>query len=143
MRSLVVRPHSLNRAVDNWFNDFFRTPAFEDVDSRAFTPRVDVAESDDKISLSFELPGMEKDQIKVMVKDGMLTVSGERRAEESTENKGYVRREIMSGSFERSFTLPKHVVADKIVADYKNGILEVSIPKAEEAKPKEISVKIA
>ena len=86
---------------------------------------------------------MEKDNFKINVKDNVLTVSGERKDESEEKADNYIRSEIRSGSFSRSFTLPKTVDVDKINADYKNGILELTLGKREEAKPREIDVKVS
>ena len=93
--------------------------------------------------MRFEVPGWDKSDLKINVKDKVLTVSGEQREESQEKNENYIRSEIRSGSFCRSFTLPNTVDADKIKADYKSGILELTLGKREEAKPKEIEVKVS
>lgn len=142
MRNLVTTDR-VNRDLANFFGDFLSFPKFNinfDVD---FLPRVNISDNPDNLTLTFELPGMEKGDIKVMVKDDVLTVSGERRIEREKKQDSYVRSEICSGSFSRSFTLPDAVDAAKISADYKNGLLEIILPKLEEKKPKEIKVKVS
>jgi HSP20 family protein len=93
--------------------------------------------------LTFELPGMDKKDIKVQVKDSVLTVSGKRELKSETKEGNTVRSEIWSGSFSRSFTLPDSINPEKIAADYKNGLLEIRMDKLEEVKPKEIEVRVS
>nr|MBN2276293.1 Hsp20/alpha crystallin family protein [candidate division Zixibacteria bacterium] len=127
---------------DSFFENFFNAPVFKGNTDCDFMPRVDIVENKEAIDLHFELPGMEKDQIKVMVEDGVLTVSGERRQESEEKDKNYIRTERSYGSFSRSFTLSENVDHEHIQAEYKNGILNVSLKKTEKAKPKEISVAV-
>lgn len=146
MNCMTVRPRelSLNRPIDRFFEDWFKLASGRDVSYSAdFSPRVNIRETDDKVALTFELPGMNKNDIKVVVKDGVLNVSGQREFKNEEKNDEYVRRELRSGSFSRSFTLPDTIDADKIDADYKNGLLEVVMSKREEVKPKEVEVKIS
>ena len=130
-----------NRDFEGLFNSFFGTPWQQPTHSE-FNPRVEVTEDKDQLRLQAELPGLEKDAIKVMVEDGVLTISGEKKSHNKEDGPDYVWSEVSIGSFSRSFTLPDYVEADKIVADYKNGILVLTLPKAEKSKPKEIEVKI-
>lgn len=145
MTYLTVRPKrdAWSSDMDSWFEDFFRWPTRVREAQDEFAPRVNIAETKDEIRLTFELAGMDKKDIKVMVHDGVLTVSGKREMKSETENDNCVRREIRAGEFSRSFTLPDTVNADKIVADYKNGLLDVSLAKLEEVKPKEIEVQVS
>jgi HSP20 family protein len=89
------------------------------------------------------MPGLNKEDIKVWVENDVLSVTGERKAEKEEKEDAFVRREINSCSFRRSFTVPKTVDAKSIKADYKNGMLEIHLVKTEEAKPKEIEVKVS
>ena len=143
MRCSVVRPNRIGHEIDNFFNDFFGYPKVWSVNGASFVPKVDIVENDDSVAMRFEVPGMEKDNFKVNVKDNVLTVSGERKSESEEKADNFIRSEIHSGSFSRSFTLPKTVDVDKINADYKNGILELMLGKREEAKPREIDVKVS
>lgn len=145
MKSLMNRPNSVpgNRLLDPFFEDFFSAPSlFARADSD-FVPRVDIRDSKDHLTLSFEVPGMKKEDFKVSVKDNILSVSGSREVRDEESNEQYIRREIQTGSFCRQFTLPPTVRVDNIDAQYKNGILAVSLAKLEEAKPKEIEIKIS
>ena len=105
-------------------------------------PAVDVFEEKDDIVVKAELPGMEKDNIEVNLTDHMLTIKGEKKKEEEIKEENYYRAERSYGSFLRTLELPRDVHADKIKASFKNGILEVRMPKTEEAKAKEIKVKV-
>jgi len=135
----------LNRTTcdfDDIVDSFFKAPVFRNGIDRDFMPRVDIVEDKEKLNLLVELPGMEKDEIKVLVEDGILTISGERKMENEEKDKNYIRTERFYGSFSRSFTLPDNLDSEKISADYKNGILNISLARAEKAKPKEIKVDI-
>lgn len=108
-----------------------------------WTPSLDAHEDKDKYVVSVEVPGLKKEDIHVSVHDGVLTVSGERK-EEKTEKDGTVhRRERFYGKFSRSVSLPTAVNPAKVGAVYKDGVLTVEIPKAEEAKPKTVEVKVS
>ncbi len=103
-------------------------------------PVVDIDETEDAFSIKAELPGVEKDDVSINIDKGVLTIKGEKKTE--TEDKKRHRVECSYGSFVRSFTLPQSVNVDDVEAEYNNGILNLTIPKSEEAKPKEIEVKI-
>ncbi len=109
----------------------------------AWYPAVDVEEEPDKYLVKAELPGMKQEDIKVSVRDGTLILTGEKKTEHEEKHEGYHRYERSYGKFQRAFTLPTQVKSEKIKATYKNGILEIDIPKSEEAKPKEIEVKVS
>lgn len=108
-----------------------------------WNPPVDIFEEKDGLVLKAELPGMKKEDIEVRVENNVLTLQGERKRESETKEDGYHRSERAYGTFSRSFSLPTSVNTSKIGAEYKDGILSVSLPKAEEAKPKQIDVKVA
>jgi HSP20 family protein len=128
--------------MDSLFNSFFNFPRLRTDDSCDFMPRVNIKDTKDNVILNFELPGMEKKDIKVTVKDDVLTVSGQRNFKSEEKDNGWVRTEISSGSFSRSFTLPDTVDPEMVNADYKNGMLEIKLSKRPERKPKEIEVNI-
>jgi HSP20 family protein len=127
---------------DSMFNSFFRTPASQSDCDCGFMPRADIVDEKDAVKIDIELPGMTKDDIKVTIENDILTISGERKAESRQEDKNYIRTERAYGSFSRSFTLSDEIDTEKINADYKNGILSLTLTKQEKAKPKEISVEI-
>jgi HSP20 family protein len=106
-------------------------------------PSLDAHEDKDKYTVSLEIPGMKKEDMHVSVHDGVLTVSGERKGETEKKDGTMHRRERYFGKFSRSVSLPSAVSADKVNAIYKDGVLTVEIPKAEEAKPKTIEVKVS
>ena len=132
---------NLNGRADRLFNDFFY-PSRGVLPSRDldWNPRVDIYEEEDAIVLKAELPGVEKDNIVVDVKDRVLTLKGERSSNSEVKEENYYRRERTFGSFERRFNLPDNVDAEKITADYKDGVLKVDIPKPEETKQRKITV---
>jgi len=106
------------------------------------TPAVDLYEEKDDIVVKAELPGMEKDNIEVNLSGNRLTIKGEKKEEEEVKKEGYYRSERSYGSFLRTLELPAEVQADKVKAAFQNGVLEIRLPKSEEAKKKEIQVKV-
>lgn len=147
----------LRDEIDRVFEDFRRgtwsTPFFgRSLDTEPFwrrefslsgVPAVDIAEKDGAYEITAELPGMEEKDIDVQLSEGMLTIKGEKKEEKEEKKKDYHLSERHFGSFRRSFRVPEGVDADKIVADFKNGILTMTLPKSAQAKKKErkISVK--
>jgi HSP20 family protein len=108
--------------------------------SSTWMPAVDVWETDKELVLSFDLPGIPEDKIAVELEDNVLTVTGERERTQEHSNDRFYRFERRYGSFSRSVTLPTGVSEDSIQADYKDGVLEVRVPKPEEQKPKRIQI---
>jgi HSP20 family protein len=139
---------SINKRLKKFFEDF-DSPFFsgdwsvKPFNSTVFTPRVDVTEDKENLYVHAEIPGVEKKEIKINVTGDVLTISGEKKTEQRDENKNYYRIERNYGSFSRSFTLPAEIVVDKIAAEYKDGVLNITLPKTEEAKivEKQIEVK--
>jgi HSP20 family protein len=111
--------------------------------AEAWLPAVDVYDTKDSVVLKAELAGMDIDDIDIEVDDNVLTIKGERRFEEKVDEERYYRVERRFGSFQRSLALPQGVRLDDIAADYEDGVLTVTVPKAEEEKPKKIEVKAA
>ena len=107
-----------------------------------WAPAVDVTETKDEVVVRAEVPGMTKEYISVTLQENVLTLRGEKKQEKEERNASYHRMERSYGSFVRSFTLPTLVQADKAKADYKEGVLTITLPKAEEVKPKEISISV-
>jgi HSP20 family protein len=105
-----------------------------------WAPALDVHEDKDSFSVRVELPGMKREDIEVSLHDGALVISGERKEEKITEGTEVHRQERFYGKFSRALTLPAAVAGEKVKAQYKDGILTVTLPKAEEAKPKAITV---
>ena len=129
---------SMNRLMDSVFGNYYC-----DEDSQCeWAPAIDISETKDDITILADIPGMQKDDIRIVVHENTLTLKGERKSETKEEKTNYYRTERTYGSFYRSFTLPSMVDATKIKANYSNGVLEIVLPKVEEAKPKEISIDV-
>lgn len=111
-------------------------------ETTSWTPTVDIAETENSYEIQVELPGVTEKDVNISVTDNLLTIKGEKHAEEKTEDKNLHRVERRYGSFQRSFTLPRLVNTSDIKAGFKDGILSLTIPKAEEAKPKEIQISV-
>ena len=135
---------TLRRPARNPFR--FYSPFFAplrvrtDTDRYDWAPSVDVSETDDTFEVRAELPGVAKDDLHVSVKDNLLTLSGEKRQENVDDTQNYRRAERRYGNFQRSFTLPAEVNTDDIKAEYTDGVLTLSIPKPEAAKPTEVPI---
>ena len=114
----------------------------EGVQSVAWSPVVDIEETELNYLIRAELPGLSKKSVKVVVEDGVLTLSGERDLERKVEGKTFHRIERSHGTFTRSFTLPENADAESVSANYKEGLLEIQVAKCEEALPKSIEVRV-
>ncbi|HSF59566.1 MAG TPA: Hsp20/alpha crystallin family protein [Candidatus Binatia bacterium] len=125
------------RARPWWPERWFRTEEME-----VTAPAVDLYEEKDDIVVKAELPGIDKNNIEVNLTDHMLTIKGEKKKEEEVKEENYYRSERSYGAFIRTLELPKDVHSDKVKASFKDGILEVRLPKTEEAKAKEVKVKV-
>jgi HSP20 family protein len=139
--AVMVRPEPFTREVDRLFDAFFGQA--ERTAGRRWVPPMDLVEAGDHFVLKADLPGLRDEDVKLEVQDGTLTISGERKAEHEASEKGWYRIERSFGSFSRSLTLPDNVDASAITADFKDGVLEVHIPKPEERKPQRISIRSA
>ena len=105
-------------------------------------PAINLEETEETFKVTAELPGMSKEDISITLENNVLSISGEKKEENEDKSKNYHRVERSYGKFHRAFELPGVVNRDKIEADYKDGILNISVPKAEEAKPKQIEIKV-
>jgi len=132
---------SLQKDINRLFEDFWPVRR-EDVEEGMLSPALDVSEDKENLYVAADLPGVEEKDIKLNLQAGVLTLSGEKHEEKETKEKNFHRIERSYGSFSRSITLPCAVAVDKAVAKFKNGVLNVTLPKKEEAKPKEITIKI-
>ena len=132
---------NLQREMNRMFDTFMRTPEEEDSFKGTWSPEVDIKESSDAIIIQAELPGMKKEEIKLSIRDNTLQMSGEKKMEEERKDETYHRVERAYGSFLRTFTLPSMVDASKIHAVFKDGVLHLTLPKTEESKSREISIK--
>jgi HSP20 family protein len=112
----------------------------EEIPQGVWAPPVDIYETADSIVLEAELPGITRDDIVVEVKDNTLTLKGDKKFEREVREENYHRVERSYGAFQRVFTLPSSVHQDRVKAKFKDGILEITLPKVEEAKPKQIKV---
>ena len=124
----------MDRVYNSTFGSSFRSPA----SLSRWNPAVDVYQDKDQFIVIAELPGLKKEEIEISLHDDTLTISGERKREESSGQEFLTER--LYGNFQRSLTLPTAVDAEKVKAGYKDGLLQVVLPKAEEAKPKQIEV---
>lgn len=134
---LMSIQEEINRIFDNFFSRF---PQKVEVGRGAWSPSVDISETEDEVVVTAELPGMSKEDIKISLQDNVLYLKGEKKQEKESKGKNFHRIERRYGSFQRAFSLPVAVITDKIKANYRNGVLTIRLPKAEEAKPKEIPV---
>ena len=135
--------------MEDLFQTFARRPALrgdggrESVTPADWAPLVDISETDDEYLIKAELPEVRKEDVKVTIHDGVLTLQGERKLEREEKNKKYHRVERAYGTFARSFTLPENVDDNSVKARHKDGMLYLHLGKTEEAKPKSIEVKVA
>jgi HSP20 family protein len=133
---------TLQNHINRMFDDpFFRISRLADAEGLGmWNPAVDLYEKDDHFVIKAELPGIKKDDIKVDLKDRVLTLSGERSYDNEVKEENYYRRERSYGKFQRAFTLPVDVDSDKIKAEFKDGVLQIEIPKPEDKKAKQVTV---
>jgi HSP20 family protein len=135
VRELDSLQGDMNRLFDRFFEG--RAP---NGGSRRWIPAMDLVETEDHLVLRGDLPGMSEDDVNIEIKDGVLTVSGERKAESEEKREGYHRIERAFGSFSRSLNLPQGIDPEKVDAHFDNGVLEVRIPKPAEAKPTRVQI---
>jgi HSP20 family protein len=138
--------------MERWFEEAFRKPfsllgpswlpRLRTTEMEEAIPSVDIFEEGDNVVVKAELPGIKKEDVDVSVTDNVISISGEKKKEEKVERKNYYREERSYGSFTRSFRLPMEVQTDKAKASFKEGVLEIRIPKTEEAKKREKKVSI-
>ncbi len=131
----------VDRGLSRFFDSLFETRKERSFDG-TLMPKADVVEDDDKFLIHLDLPGLKKEDIKVLVHNNVLSITGERKDEKKVEKKNSIYQEISYGKFERSFTLPEGVEAEKIDAKMTDGVAEIVIPKSEKQKPKEIAVQV-
>ncbi|MBI3949490.1 MAG: Hsp20/alpha crystallin family protein [Acidobacteria bacterium] len=136
-RDLMDLQHRINRL----FEETSRGER-EELARAVWSPSVDIYEDPDTILIEADLPGLNKDNVSVNLENNVLTIQGERRLANEEQRESYHRIERAYGSFTRSFTIPSNVQADKIEAEFKDGVLQVRLPKREEAKPRQIEVKV-
>jgi HSP20 family protein len=136
----------LRGRFDRLFNQMIQDawgaqPATEGFSGKAWTPAVDIKESDDVLEFAVELPGLPKESVEITVENNVLTIAGERKFEKEVKGENYHRLERSYGGFSRSFTLPAGVTAEKIEAAFDQGVLTIKLPKQEESKARKISIR--
>ena len=131
---------SLQGDMNRLFDRFFEGRGGNGGSIRRWIPAMDLVETDADVVLRADLPGMTGDDVQIEVKDNVLTVSGERRDEQEHKAEGFHRVERAFGTFSRSLTLPRGADAEKVKADFSNGVLEVRVPKPEQTKPTRVEI---
>lgn len=149
---ILPRGNNLDRWFDRMADEFWRRPFPSllrpermwpsDMDMMARMPAVDVYEDKDVVVIKAEIPGLSKEDISVQVTDSTLTIKGEKKREEEIKDENYYCCERSFGAFTRAVDLPSEVKADQVKASFKNGVLEVRMPKTEEAKKKAVTIKV-
>lgn len=134
-RSWVDMMDRMNQLMDGIFGEGVES------DAVAWGPAVDITENDDSFQITAELPGIRMDEVKISLENNVLTIKGEKKSEVTKNKRNYRRIERCYGQFQRSFNLPSSVNAEKVKAEMDNGVLTVTLPKAEEAKAREIPIK--
>ena len=135
--TLLMRPEPFTQEFDRLFGSLFESRGRE---AQRWVPAMDLVEADDHFVLKADLPGLGEDDVTIEVQDNVLTISGSREAEHERKEQGWYRLERSYGSFNRSLTLPDGVDADKVEAKFDRGVLQVTIPKPEERKPRRIAI---
>jgi HSP20 family protein len=138
-RDLISIQDRMNKLFEQTLT---RSRGEEGVSATTWTPAVDIYETADTIVMKAELPGVAREDIQIQIDGNALTLRGERRFAKDVQEESYLRIERAYGSFHRSFTLPAGVQSDKVRALFRDGVLELSLPKVEEAKPKKIAIEV-
>jgi len=132
--------NSLQSEMNRLFNTVFDSPAGNGGTMRRWMPAMDLLEAGDHFVLRADLPGLSEEDVSIELEDSTLTVSGERKADHTSEEGGFYRVERASGAFSRSLTLPKGIDPEAVSASFDRGVLEVRIPKPEQRKPRKIAI---
>jgi HSP20 family protein len=140
----VAELNTIQNEMNRLFNNLFDAPAGNSGSgtARRWVPAMDLVETADHYVLRADLPGLSDEDVNVQLEDNVLTVSGERKAEQHTEQEGYYRLERAFGGFSRSLTLPDGVDPDRVQAHFDRGVLEITIPKPEQKKPRQVQIKL-
>ncbi|MGI8714624.1 MAG: Hsp20/alpha crystallin family protein [Solirubrobacteraceae bacterium] len=128
--------------INRLFNSLFDTPTAQHAGVRRWLPATDLIESDSHYVLRADLPGVAEDDINVELDNDVLTISGERKSEHEDRKAGYYRVERTSGNFRRSVRLPEGIDSESIKATFERGVLEVSVPKPEQSKPRKVQITV-
>jgi len=144
MRDFPSDFFTMRRELDRFFDSFLGSEYGHDetLFPATWTPAADIVERENDYIVKLELPGVKKNELKITIENNLLIVSGEKKQEGETKDKEHYRLERSYGAFRRAFTLPTTIKGDMIEAAYEDGILTVTLPKAEEAKPRAIEIKI-
>lgn len=132
---------SLRREFNDMFDRFW-SGALEPMQFGKWTPAVDISETGESVLVQAEVPGLEPAEIDVSLEGNVLTIRGEKKDQREEKGENFHRVERQYGTFIRSIQLPTEVVADQVTASFKNGVLEVRLPKSEEAKPKRVAIDV-
>jgi HSP20 family protein len=141
----VAELGTIQNEMNRLFNNLFDVPtgrSSNGTQARRWIPAMDLVEAADHYVLRADLPGLSDGDVNVQLEDSVLTVSGERKAEQHTEQEGYYRLERAFGGFSRSLTLPDGIDPDSIQAHFDRGVLEITIPKPERKKPRQVQIKL-
>ncbi len=142
-RELLSPFEDAQEEMDRMLNSLLGlAPMRAEIDEGCWYPAVDLEEEADHYALIAELPGIDKDEVKVTFSDGTLILSGERKPLHEEKRSGFHRHERCYGKFQRSFALPSQIDSSKINASFKNGVLEIDIPKSAEAQPKQVDISV-
>lgn len=133
---------SLRKEMDNLWNNFLGGRSFPATVSGEWAPSVDVSETDTELQIKAELPGVDAKDVNVNISGNILTIKGEKKKEEEKEDEHFHSSERFYGSFQRSFRLPSNIQTDDVDATYEKGVLRLTLKKTEEAKKKEIEIKV-
>jgi HSP20 family protein len=137
LRDLLSIQDRMNRLFEQTLS---RSRAEEGITASTWSPAVDIYETPETIIMKADLPGLSREDIEIQIRDNTLTLRGERRFAKDVQQENYLRIERAYGAFQRNFTLPATVQQEKIRAIFRDGVLELTLPKAEEAKPKKIAI---
>ncbi|MGD9330321.1 MAG: Hsp20/alpha crystallin family protein [Desulfobacterales bacterium] len=134
---------SLQQGINRLFEDVFVQPGSYDGDAMGtWQPPVDIVDTPEAILIFVEIPGVDKNEVRIEIKDNVLSIQGERMVDSAIGNGSYYRSERVFGKFGRSFALPAMIRTDSISAGFKNGVLKITIPKPEEEKPRQVSINV-
>lgn len=139
LRDLLSIQDRMNRLFEQTLS---RSRAEERVTASTWSPAVDIYETPETIIMKADLPGLSREDIEIQIRDNTLSLRGERRFAKDVQQENYLRIERAYGAFQRNFTLPATVQQDQIRATFRDGVLELTLPKAEEAKPKKIAIEV-
>jgi HSP20 family protein len=142
MRDLLEVEREFNKLFNSFGRRFLDSDGKEELENVVWMPLSDITESKDSFSIKMDIPGIKKDDVKISYSDGQLSISGERKEEKESSDTTYHRVERTYGKFYRSFNLPQKIKYDQIEAVFNDGQLLITVPKSEEAKPKEIDIKV-